>query len=231
MIAQIRKGDYLTADYPDTADALFEKYHPIEIDDRLTLAEKCTAMDKWWMEHFELLFKSGLNKQVMQTIVAKRTLKLRNLVIDFIKFLNQYHIPLVIMSVTIGDMLEMYLQQDKVLLDNVFIISNFLIFDAQGNAVDVEKPIVHSMNKFETLVKDFPVFDKIKNRKNVLLLGYAPEDVGMIKGFDYNALIKIGFLNVQQESRLDIFKQHYDVVIVNDADFDYVNKLTKQLLT
>ncbi|MDO8656012.1 MAG: hypothetical protein Q7K45_02130, partial [Nanoarchaeota archaeon] len=51
--ALIRDGKYLTPDYPARAHALFDKYHPYEIDETLSIEEKNKQMNLWWSEHFE----------------------------------------------------------------------------------------------------------------------------------------------------------------------------------
>ena len=86
------------------------------------------------------------------------------------------------------------------------------------------------MNKNETFVKNFPVYKTIKNRKNVLLLGDSLHDVEMITGFDYDNLIKIGFLNENIKENLPHYKKVYDVILTNDNSMDFVNNLLKQLL-
>ena len=81
------------------------------------------------------------------------------------------------------------------------------------------------------VLKDFPFFKVIKNRKNVLLLGDSLDDTKMITGFDYNALIKIGFLNENIEENLEHYKKVYDVVILNDGDMNFINDLLKGIIS
>ncbi len=106
IIAQIREGKYLTPDYSPKAYALFEKYHPIEIDPKIPLKEKKEAMHEWWDFHFKLLAECGLDKKVMEEIVRKRRLRFRDGALEFIDLLHQHNIPLVIMSAAPGDMLK-----------------------------------------------------------------------------------------------------------------------------
>src|SRR3989344_1010258 len=69
LISRIRNGHYLSAEYSKKANELYEKYHPIEIDSDTPMAEKKKKMYEWWFKHFELLGKSGLNKEVIQQVV------------------------------------------------------------------------------------------------------------------------------------------------------------------
>jgi 5'-nucleotidase len=50
---------------------------------------------------------------------------------------------------------------------------------------------VHSYNKGETVVKDLPIYNEIKDRKNIILLGDSLGDPHMADGFDYETIIKI----------------------------------------
>jgi len=114
--------------------------------------------------------------------------------------------------------------------DNVHIISNSFEWDANGNAVAIKQPIIHTLNKYETAIQDFPVFNIIKERKNVLLMGDSLDDVGMVEGFDCDNLIKIGFLNENIDENLEQYKSNYDVVVLNDGPLDFVNKLLKEII-
>jgi hypothetical protein len=134
------------------------------------------------------------------------------------------------MSAAPGDMLIEYLNENKLLLPNINIISNLYEWDKNGKAIKIKQPVVTSVNKDETLIHKFPVYEKIKNRKNVLLFGDGLEDVGMIEGFNYNNLIKIAFLNENVEENLPAFKKVYDIILLGDQDMNYVNKLIKEIL-
>lgn len=231
LISILRDGNYLGSDYATKAYELFDKYHPMEIDPKISLSEKKEAMQDWWMEHFDLLIKCGLNKKDIESAVNSGKVKFREGFREFSNFLQKNNIPLVIMSSSgLGhDAISMYLEKEKELHDNVFIISNAFEWDKEGNAVGVKKPIIHTLNKYETSVKDFPVFEEIKERKNVLLLGDSLDDAGMVEGFDYENLMKIGFLNEKPEENLEHYKQNFDAVVLNDSSLDFVNGLLKEM--
>ena len=78
--------------------------------------------------------------------------------------------------------------------------------------------------------KDFPIFDKIEDKKNVILIGDKIEDIDMIQGFDYSNIIKIGFLNNKVEEKLTAYKDNFDVVLINDTDMDYASRLVKRIV-
>ena len=223
--------DYLGEEYVKKAYALHDKYYPIEIDPKIPLDRKKKAMQEWWKLHSDLIIKSGLNRSHLKKVAISGKIKLRQGVLEFFDFLNQHEIPLIIMSSNGlgGDVISMYLKHEGELYDNVYIICNSFEWDKNGNAVGIKEPIIHCMNKDETIIREFPAFDIIKDRKNVLLLGDNLEDVGMIEGFDYDNLIKVGFVNENVKENLEYYKKVYDILILNDSSMDYVNELLKDL--
>lgn len=232
LISVLRDGNYLTPDYAEKARALFAKYHPIEIDPKIPPAEKKIAMDEWWRTHFDLLIKSGLKKSDIEKIVDSNKIKFRPGTLEFIDILHQHNIPLVIISSSGlgGDAISMFLEKAGRRYENIHIISNSYEWDENGRAIALREPIIHGMNKDETMIYNFPAFNAVRDRKNVLLLGDNPEDVGMVTGFVYDNLIKIGFLNENVQKNLEQFRTNYDVIITNDASMDYVNNLLKEIL-
>ena len=101
---------------------------------------------------------------------------------------------------------------------------------SDGYMKKIRKPIIHSLNKDETAIHEFPVYEKIKDRKNILLLGDSPGDPGMSDGFDAENILKVGFLNEKAEENLEHYKKLYDIVILNDPPFDYVVELLKEIV-
>jgi len=231
LISVLRSsGEYLGDDYARKAQALFDKYHPIEIDPKIPLEEKKKAMEEWWTTHFNLLIKLGLNKKHLEKAVKSEKIKLREGAEEFFNLLKKYKIPLIIMSSSgLGEAISMFLEKEEKLLAYVYIISNSFFWDDNGNAVSVKTPVIHSMNKDETVLKDFPFYDKIKDKKNVILLGDNLEDIKMVAGFNYDNLIKIGFLNEKIEENLEAYKKIYDILILNDSSMNFVNNLLKEI--
>ncbi|MFA5173701.1 MAG: hypothetical protein WC438_00805 [Candidatus Pacearchaeota archaeon] len=230
IISILRAENYLTPDYSEKSYALKNQYSPIEIDNTIPLDEKKKSMYEWWTNHFNLLIESKLNIKDIQKVVESKKIQLRGKCSDLLKILNNKKIPLVIMSASgLGtDSIKLFLEKEKEFYSNIQIISNGFKWDGEGYAIGIKKPIIHVFNKDEASIPK-QIHDKIKNRKNVILLGDSLGDLGMISGFDYDNLIKIGFLNEDAEKDLEEYKKNYDVVILNDGDMSYVNKLIKKI--
>lgn len=231
IISVLRSEGYLTPDYPDKAKELFTHYHAIEIDPKVSHEEKKAAMREWWSRHFDLLIASGLQRTDVERAITSQKLQLRPGVAQFFGFLKERDIPLVIMSSSgLGvESISLYLKRQNLLLDNVHIVSNEFIWDDTGRAVAVKEPIIHAFNKEETVLDNFPFYDRVKEKKNVLLLGDGPDDVEMITGFAYNNLIKVGFLNKNIEENLQLYREKFDAIITGDGDFDFINNLLTEL--
>jgi len=148
------------------------------------------------------------------------------------------------MSSGLGDVILELLKNDGLLYKNVHVITNLFEFDENGNAISYKEPVIHSMNKHETAIQNFPIFDLIKDKKNIILLGDIIEDVGMIQGFEYDNIIKIGFLkennpfkkgltqnqDLKKEENIEKFKEFYDVIIMGEGDMGFVNQLMREIV-
>lgn len=223
IISQLRSGKYLTKAYAEQAHALFNHYHPIEIDPSISLEDRIEAMDEWWMKHFELLFASGLTLKVLQQVAQENQRIFRPGALEFLKFCKEKQVPVVIMSASLGDMIRLYLEQENLLDRNIHIVSNNFDFDKQGAVTGVQKPIVHSLNKSEVILDQLPeVHRQIEKRKNVLLMGDGLGDLGMIDGYDFDTALSIGFYNDTDPKYLEAYKQGYDWLITGDGSMEGV---------
>jgi cytosolic 5'-nucleotidase 3 len=218
---------FLGQDFALQSRRHFDMYYPIEINPSIPLEEKKKAMQERWTKQFVLLLSSGLTKYMIAQAMQSEKIILRQWGDTFLDALKTKQIPLLIFSAS-GlwyDGISLFLSHGHKLSDNIDIISNAFIRDEEGKAIAVKEPIIHSFNKDETVVRELPAYQKIKDRKNVLLLGDSPGDVHMADGFDYENIIKVGFLNNDTPELRKLFQETYDVIILDDGPMDYVNEL------
>lgn len=223
LISVLRSENYLTQEYSDKAYALFDHFHPIEVDPNIFLEEKKLQMTQWWQQHLSLLVDSKLHKSHIEKVVESGIIELREGVIPFLKYLDQHNIPLVIISANgLGtDSIKMYLEKQSLLTKNVHIISNEFYWDEVGFASGYDTRVIHTFNKDETVLHDFPeIFEEVKEKTNVILLWDSLWDPGMIEGFEYENLLKIGFLNEKEDELLEEYKKHYDLILTWDYSWD-----------
>jgi 5'-nucleotidase len=64
-------------EYADQSNAIFDKYHPIEIDPSLSLEIKKQAMTKWRDEQFNLMLSYGLTRDVIKQAITSESTNFR----------------------------------------------------------------------------------------------------------------------------------------------------------
>ncbi len=231
IITQLYEGNALTSDYRKKAQKLHDKYYPIEVNPKIPMKEKKKKMEEWWRTHKKLLIDSRLNLKDIQEVVDKGYLEFRKGALDFFDLTYKKQIPLVIFSASgLGEAIPLYFKKVNKDYKNIHIISNSMEYDENGNAISIIEPVIHVFNKGEIALKGLPIMNQLKTRKNIILLGDSLGDINMTEGFNYEKIIKIGFLNYQDEEDLNDYKKVYDVVILNDGTMDYVNGLLKKII-
>lgn len=81
--------------------------------------------------------------------------------------------------------------------------------------------MIHTLNKNEQEIHDAPYYQSIIDRSNVILLGDSIDDIGMIGGMkNLKNILKIGYLISSAPSKLEAYKNVYDIVICGDQTFD-----------
>jgi len=227
--ASIRDNNYLGEEYINKAKKYFEKYHPIEVSKDISFEEKDKAMQEWWRKHFEILIEYGITNKVFLEIIEKGKVKLRKGVKDFFKWCKEKNIPFVIISSGLGDFIPEMLKKEEIFFDNVYIYANMFRFDSEGNAIGIGERVIHTVNKKITSVGKIEFYSEVKDKKNLVLLGDDLTDLRMSESFDYDNIIKIGFLNEKVDIDLSLYKENFDILILNDGDFQPVSDLIKDI--
>lgn len=234
MIRVLRNNPkYLWQKYAERAHELFDIYHPYEISPSLSTNERKEKMQEWYKAHLNLLIESWLTMNHLKEVVQEGNIQFRTFVPEALRILHEKNIPFIIMSASgIGDTISMFLEKNGCNYPNIHYVCNRFIWDAQGKAVGVHAPIVHSANKDETAIEDFPeIYEIIKKRLNVILFGDSLWDIGMADGFPYEALLTVGFYNPKQVPSRETFEDQYALVFEGETDdFWWVKKLFQQIV-
>lgn len=232
LISRLRQGgEYISEEYAKKSQGLADHYRPIEYDQNISIDEKRAKMLEWWTKHYELLKESGMTKQVLDKLTENEKGNFRKGVDVFLETLKKKKIPIVILSSSgIGNTIPIFLKKEGLMHDNILILSNELLFDKDGNMTGVKEPIIHTYNKNEISIVQVANYKEIEGRKDVLIIGDTLGDIGMTEGFDYDEIIRIGFLNDDVEKHLEDYKKSYDIVILDDGDMHYINELMKKIL-
>jgi 5'-nucleotidase len=236
ILANLRDSGYLSKDYKEKARELYAKYRPIEISTQIGFEEKNKKMKEWWINIYKLLVECGLTEKIIKDSVndqiKNNKIELRDGLEEFLKILNDKKVPFIIMSATgIGNLAIEFLKEKKIFHNNIHFIGNTLEFNKEGKFLGMEDhKIIHSLNKHETELKSLPIYKEIIKRKNVILLGDSVDDVRMVEGFNYENLVKIGFLNYPEEESLEEYKKFFDIIILNDGSFEYIDSILKRII-
>jgi len=228
-ISQIRHNNFLGDDYTTKTYSLFDKYYPIENDSTLSVEEKIPYMEEWWTKHLTILVEYGLNTKVIDKVINIQSKYLRKGYKKFFKTLSSKNIPVLILSSGLGDVIEGVLKKKKSLTKNIHVISNFFEFDKTGKATGYKGKIIHVLNKDESQIINTPHFEKITQRRNVILIGDSLGDLKMVAKIPYDEILKIGFLVNNVDAQLEEYKKNFDVVLLGDGSLDYVNELLKEI--
>lgn len=233
LLSIVRDYGYLSENYSIKAKELFNKYHPIEQSHELSVEEKIPYMLKWWQGQFNLLQEEKLNLKQLDSVAKSNKIKFREFVHETFEFLHNHNIPIIIFSASgIGvELIQRVLENRNLLFENVSIISNEFEWDEQGTFIKAKEPFLHSLNKNEGFIKNKPkIYDIIKDRENVILIGDSISDVHMVDGFKYENLLKLGFLNFEYKKNVEKFKSNFDCVLLNDQSFKEVKEIVEKIL-
>ncbi len=227
MIAVLRdENNYLGEDYVKKASFLAEKYRPIEFNPDMNESEKRKEMESWWQEHIELLIEKKLNKEHFQRVVNERIVGFRDGVKDIFEISRENNVPIIIISASgMGEEpISMMIEKELGEFPNVFVVSNSFIYDKDENVIAYKEPIIHIMNKDDILIEKRSFYNKMKDRKNIILLGDSLDDVKMAENIDYENILKICFLDEHSVKMIDYYKKLYDILILNDSSADFVKR-------
>jgi 5'-nucleotidase len=228
--AQFRNLELLDQDYRDRSSEMFEHYRPIEISNEISKEEKQKEMKEWWEKHLALLVEKGVSRDLIQEIISRGKIVLREGTKEIFEFLKIKNIPLIFISSGLGDIISGVLEKEGELFGNVHIVSNFFNFGDDGNAQSFNtEVIIDSQNKNEASLEKLDFFNEIKYRKNIILVGDAIEDLRILDGVKHEEAIRIGFLNEEIERDLELFKNSFDIVVLDDGTLIPLLEVLKKL--
>ncbi|MFH0750010.1 MAG: hypothetical protein V1917_03825 [Candidatus Gottesmanbacteria bacterium] len=202
---------------------LVEHYYPIELDPTLPIDKKTILMQEWWEKCYEILRKYHVTSDMITEVCSSPFVQLRIGLVDFLGFLEQNTIPLLIYSASgIGyDSIEYLLRKNNLLTPNIKVCSNDLLFDEDGYFTHVKPPIIHSANKTgHTLIKNNFLLETPPQRQ-CLLIGDSIDDVRMVEGINFESVYKVAFGDVDAIE----FKKRFDLVLPIDAGYQPIHSL------
>ncbi len=214
----LASSDMVPAKYKEERDAYYKIYRPIEIDETMEPVKRNALVKEWFIKHIELFVKYQIKEELFENAAKNlRIMEFRDYGKNFIDFLHEKDIPLVIISAGIGNFIEYFFKNNACDYDNIYISSNKIIFK-DGVASGVDTNIIHSLNKNEVSLPD-EVKDKLRTRKNVLLLGDQKSDLNMVDETLHDTVIKVCFLNEETSSLKEEYSKYFDIIIEENEDY------------
>ena len=153
---------------------------------------------------------------------------------EFLELMKEKRVPLLILSAGLGDVIDCLFEVwfGEKYEDIMYTISNFLLFDEETGIAKLFKgDTIHIYNKKEVKVleSDFGKKFDIQQRRNVILVGDSEGDIHMAEGIDHDCVLKVGFLNKNSEEALKHYSEIFDIVLVEDFTFNFINDILKEL--
>ncbi|XP_065887230.1 cytosolic 5'-nucleotidase 3-like [Dysidea avara] len=220
----------LPPSFTTEAHAIRDTYYPIEISPNYTHDEKVQYMIEWWSKAHDLLIKYDMREHLIPKMVQNVPIVLRDGHQWMLDTLLAHKIPTLVFSAGLSNMIVEVFKQKAALHENIRVISNDMIFK-DDKLCGFSKPLIHSFNKGCVAEHHQSVFDEVKGRTNLLLLGDSTGDPHMVKGFpDTHTCIKIGFLNYREEELMECYLDLYDIVLTGDGSLYPANVLLATVL-
>ena len=218
----LSNSPYVPKEYITERQEFYDFYRPIEVDDTLDYDYKLKMMKEWFQKHINLFVKYKLSKEVFDDAATNlRIMGFRPYAKEFLDFLHENGIPLIIISAGIGNFIESFLEHNNCYYDNIFISSNRILFE-NGIATGVGENIIHSFNKNEVSLPS-EIQEKINGRDTVILMGDQVSDLNMVDRANHKSVISVGFLT--PESSIDTMAANFDLVCEENEDYRDVKKL------
>lgn len=216
---------YVPKEYVKDRQDLYNYYRPIELNESMDINLKSNFMKEWFQKHISLFVKYKISKDIFKNAASDlRIMEFRPGAKEFIEFLNQNKIPLIIISAGIGNFIETFLELNNCYFDNVYVSSNKIIFK-NNIAVGVEDNIIHSLNKNEVSLPQ-NIKEKLNNRKKVILLGDQISDLRMVDKSKHDIVYTTCFLTDEGKDNIEKIKSKFDIVCeFEDNYFDLKEKL------
>ena len=215
----LAESDLVPSLYTKERQELYDIYRPIEIDSDMPLEEKSAKVKEWFELHINLFVKYGIREELFEKAATDlRIMEFRHGAREFLRFLYENQVPVIIISAGIGNFIECFLRNNGCLYANIYISSNKIKF-TDGIASGVEDNIIHSLNKNEVSLP-MEIREKCEGRNHVVLLGDQVSDLNMVDESKHEGVIKVGFMTDETGEQLEEYERHFDIVIENGEDYN-----------
>lgn len=206
---------------------LYSYYHPFEIDNNLSQEERGKLMFEWHFGAFQVLQESWLTLKLFDEILNfVHLIEFRKGMKEFLKTADELNIPIVIFSAWIKQVIEKFLEEEKVLFKNIHIQTNTMLFDDFENFIWVPRewfiyPTEKTWDKIDAQVRT-----SLSKKKKYVLVGDMIDDITMAPQGDEHSWFLIGMLNHNSIDTRTLYEDIFDVTICDEfSDEGLLEKL------
>lgn len=196
---------------------IYEYYRPLELDYTIEENEKKSIMKEWANTSFTLLSKYLKSEEIIENALENANLHLRPGAKEFLEYMHNKNIPVVIMSAGVGNIIKRFLEMQQVLYDNITLISNFLEIKNSRAYIDTKGLIAVSDKDYSRVPEE--IRKKLDKKQNILLCGDIIEDINMVEEERLDDTLTIGFLDVNIEQNLEEYNNKFDIVLTKNSNF------------
>ncbi|CAN0452169.1 unnamed protein product, partial [Ascophyllum nodosum] len=162
---------------------------------------KVSSPEEWWEAFHGLLVDGRLTREQVVLVARGASVTLREGTAELMLLLRDLGVPLLIASAGISNIIEETLRRHGLLLENVTIRANTMVFGEDGTLKSFrESPPIHSRNKKQMAEREREYFESHAARRCVLVVGDKPGDADMSHGVaPEERCLKIGFFDHSRE--------------------------------
>ena len=202
----------------------YQEYGMIEFGYHINKDKREKYIVEWYDKCMDLYYQYGLTIEKLKDSIDNSQLILRKGAKDFLFKLYENHVPVIILSAGIGNVIEQCLKKEECYYNNITIISNFIKFDKNGNMIKFSDNMIHSLNKNIDKLSDYRLKEKIEEKEYRVVIGDLVEDIYMMGEYPESKSLKIGFLNKNVEENLEVYKKNFDIVLTEENNFYDIEK-------
>ena len=197
-------------------DQLREDYQRLWEDQERGLTDGTWTWQQWWSRSHGLFVSHGLKRTWLVPIVAESGIRVRDHFLDFLKLLLEHHVPVLIVSAGITQIIAEVLRQNGVDPESVQICANEMVFNCEELLTHFTTPEITPDTKVDIGQLQQSYFARI-GRKHVVVIGDSITDCDVIKKVPgVELMLLVGLYNVER-GNWSAFKATFDMLLSNEA--------------
>lgn len=171
---------------------------------------------EWWDRAHACMIQHGMPpRQIIPRLVREAKMNPRPGSLELLRKCEQLHIPVLIVSAGVTDVIEEFLRQHGVWSENVTICSNRLNYEADSTPKSVSPdPPITSFTKMYAYKSASSFFKQHSERRALIVLGDSVTDIDASENVPSDRVLSVGFVNERPDAAKHA--QAYDAIVQGD---------------